>query len=266
MSRNAEDPMIARRHKRKISRCVLWSSSLVVFFCAFFGAMYAQATGFCDGNQRCTQAPWSYPELGVHTGVFVNTILHNAGGNLWTPFNHVEIRGRFRHPARGNFLDRLILEGSLMTNETLQYPSIFMLGGTLRIGLGWRYFAFTVGVYMRNDFISGLDSPSAKQPPSFQIFPSLVMVFRPGALAFTLSLLDRPDGALARLSVEYGSYGIAFSAIYGVEAFARVRLAPTWALELRGYANWWLQKAFSAGGSLGIVWGKGSVYQFGGAS
>ena len=214
----------------------------------------AKAGGFCDESGRCTQAPWSFSEVGVATGAFFSGYNYGMGGNLWDPYGFLEVKGRFRPRGHNNFLDRLLLEGSLFGNAPLGQVGASAMGGTVRVGLGWQYVAFTVGAYMRYDFTD--EAP-------FQVWPSLTLKIRPGAFAIALSVLDRPDGAVARLAFEYGSFGIAFSALYGVEAYARFVVAPTWALEVRGYANWILN-SFSSGFTLAAIWGKGSTYQFGG--
>ncbi len=138
----------------------------------------------------------------------------------------------------------LALEAGLVT----QLPFVpngpgWGVSALARLGVSTGRFSVTAGALVS----------FAPSPAPAQVLPSLSAAVRLGPTVASLGLFDRFAAAPARLSLEWHELGLGWVFPLGGEAFGRIHVAPSWAVELRALA-------FSLYGSLtviavaGIVW------------
>lgn len=242
---------------------VVWFAVLVML------AMPDQvwASGFCVEEGLCTTAPMVASEVQGQVGYFANGFVDPAGGGFAYNFAQLAATGRLRlldGPERGQNLG-LILDVGAFGHIPVSPFAAVGTGGSVRVGLGFSQVAFTLGAYMRYDFLESTSKGREPAPDTanFVLLPSLTVTWRPGDWALTLGLFDRFDGGnIARLTFEYGNFGIGWVGLLGAEVFYRLGLTDSIALEARAYGTTTIAGAYSAGGTLGVVFGRGATFSF----
>jgi len=206
------------------------------------------ASGFCDA-EACVTSPAARTEVSAEVGILSTGYQHGTGA-LADSFGFAGAAARLRHEKLSWLLVEVAADGLAPLSRDGSHAGG---AGVARLGYAGSKFAFGLGVNAHVD-----DTPI---PAS--VLPSFALTYRPGPVAVTLGILDRPVGPLAHLTLEVGSYGIGYAAPLGFDAFARFRLTRTAALHL-GVFGYQAFGAFSLGGSVALVLGEGSVFQFGG--
>lgn len=240
------------------SRC--FSLSCLVVALLLFGLSLApsraSAKGFCDTRNNCTERPWRFSET-----LFSIGYLYVQDGGLLE--HAIGVGARARIPTNLAFTsNKLITELALFSHTRVPEVGAFVGTVLLRAGLLIDQVGFTIGAKAITSSPYVLVRPwSLVRYETMQFYPSMKIHWRPGLVAFSLSLFDTPDTAIGRFSIEVGSIGASFSFPYGGEVFGRFELMPGHTLHIRLYANW-LPPHFAAGLTMGWVWGQGSVYQY----
>jgi hypothetical protein len=204
------------------------------------------ASGFCDA-EACVTAPAARTEVSAEAGLLSTGYLHGTG-YVADSFAFAGAAARIRTQALSWLLVEVGADGLAPLSRDGSKPGA---AGVARVGYAGSTFAFGLGV---NAHVDDTPSPVA-------VLPSFALTYRPGPVAVTVGVFDRPVGPIAHVNLEVGSFSLGYSAPLGFDAFARVRLTPTTALQV-GVFGYQAFGAFYLGGSVALVFGEGSTYQF----
>ncbi len=166
------------------------------------------------------------------------------GGALVDAFIAPGVEAQLRLPARDAWTDRLrfvaALNAVMPLNREGGAPGV---ASVARVGADFARVSFSAGINLRAD----------ATPGHWGVLPSLSATVRLSEVALEAGMLDRPVGALARVAASYRGVGVGYLFPLGGEAFARIGLNNTLALELRAY-GFKVFSAFNAGATVGVVY------------
>lgn len=187
-------------------------------------------------------------EVGAHAGTYL------AGGAFASElrldvFAALSAEGRWLPAPRGTFVDHLLVEGAVGGLVPVGTDALGEAVAIARVGLAFDTVRFSVGGQLRL-------SPTPVSPA--QVFPSLDVTWQPGDVAVTFALFDRIAGPVARLAVAWRGFGIAYAPLAGLEAFGRIAVGPTTALEVRAFGLALIDTRMG-GATVGLVWTPGGA-------